>query len=379
MTASAIQHPGEVRWETRLMAVLAAVLTVFGIASLYGAASFQKNGFGMTLSQLSGAAMGAILLIVAARVDYHRWRSLAWPLMLVTLVMLLIPLLPFTRSISPERHGARRWILFKFFSFQPSELAKFTIVLWTAMLAAKKGEAVRQFKKGVAPFLLITGLTALMILLEPNLSMAFIVALLGGIILFVAGARIGHFLWLGVVGVFSIVWLIMLEPYRMTRVKCFLGLADACGQKSFQIEQSLIGFGSGRIFGVGFGQGQQKLNYLPFAHSDFLFSVIGEEWGFVGVIVLVLLFLLFCWLGFRIARTAADPFGQYLAAGLTAAIGLTAFMHMAVTMKLMPTTGQSLPFMSHGRSNLVVTLLSVGVLINIGRARGRPGKGIDGS
>ena len=147
---------------------------------------------------------------------------------------------------------------------------------------------------------------------------------------------------------------------------------DATTDAGFQIHQSLIGFGSGGVFGTGFGQGQQKLGYLPYAYSDFLFSTIGEEWGFVGVFAVVFLFGLFCWLGFRIARTAADPFGQYLAVGLTATIGLTAFMHMAVSLGLMPTTGLTLPFMSYGRSSQVISLLGTGILINIGRLRGRP-------
>ena len=133
-----------------------------------------------------------------------------------------------------------------------------------------------------------------------------------------------------------------------------------------------MGIGSGRLLGVGFGEGQQKLGYLPYAYSDFLFSTIGEEWGFVGVCAVVALFALFCWLGFRIARTAADPFGQYLAVGLTGVIGLTAFMHMAVSLGLIPTTGLTLPFMSYGRSSQVISLLGTGILINIGRLRGSP-------
>jgi cell division protein FtsW len=218
----------------------------------------------------------------------------------------------------------------------------------------------------------ILGLVSLLILLEPNLSMATLVALLGGLVLFTSGARIGHFILLSSVGVILVFHQIRDAQYRLARVLTFLNPGEATTAGGFQVYQSLVGMGSGGLFGTGFGQGQQKLGYLPYAYSDFLFSTIGEEWGFVGVLVVVSLFALFCWLGFRIARTAADPFGQYLAVGLTATIGLTAFMHMAVSLGLMPTTGLTLPFMSYGRSSQVISLLGTGILINIGRLRGKP-------
>jgi len=220
--------------------------------------------------------------------------------------------------------------------------------------------------------MLILGLVSVLIVLEPNLSMATLVALLGGLVLFTSGAKIGHFLLLAGAGMILVFHQIRDAQYRLARMLTFMNPGDATSDASFQIMQSLVGLGSGRIFGVGFGEGQQKLGYLPYAYSDFLFSTIGEEWGFLGVLVVVSLFSLFCWLGFRIAKTAADPFGQYLAVGLTATIGLTAFMHMAVSVGLMPTTGLTLPFMSYGRSSQVISLLGTGILINIGRLRGRP-------
>ena len=257
-------------------------------------------------------------------------------------------------------------------NFQPSELARLAVVIWCAMLASKKGQQMREFKRGVLPFIMILGLVSLLIFLEPNLSMATLVALLGGLVLFTSGAKIGHFILLAGVSVILVFHQIRDAQYRLARLVTFLNPGDATTEAGFQIHQSLVGIGSGGIFGTGFGQGQQKLGYLPYAYSDFLFSTIGEEWGFLGVLVVVSLFALFCWLGFRIARTAADPFGQYLAVGLTATIGLTAFMHMAVSLGLMPTTGLTLPFMSYGRSSQVISLLATGILINIGRLRGRP-------
>lgn len=367
-----VRQPGELRWETRLLTVVTAVLTVFGIASLYAAAAMAARPFDLFVKQLAGAGLGAVALLIVSRVDYHRWRNLAWPLLLLALAALVVVVLPFTRSIAPSINGARRWIQLGPANFQPSELARFAIVVWTAMLAAKKGEAVRGFKKGVLPFLLIIGVMSFLILIEPNLSMATLVALLGSVVLFTAGAKIGHFLLLGVAALFGGLSLIWAEPYRLQRLKCFLEPCEGGGD--WQLQQALIGFGSGGPLGVGYGHGQLKMNYLPYAHSDFLGATIGEEWGFLGVLVISLLFFIFCWLGFRIAKTAPDPFGQYLATGLTASVALAALLHGAVNLGLMPTTGLALPFMSSGLSALLVALFSVGVLVNIGRSRGRPVK-----
>lgn len=373
MAAPAVRHPGELRWETRLLAVLVLTLLVFGVASVYGAASYQTRGGGLTiaLSQMSGALLGGVLLVLVARVDYRIWQRLAWPLLLVTLLLLLLPVLPFTYAIAPVRNGARRWVELGPVRLQPSELARLAVVVWCAMLAAKKGEAVRGFKKGVLPFLVVLGTVSGLILLQPNMSMATLVALCGAMVLFAAGAKLGHFLLLGLAVALLGVQAVLMAPYRLKRVLAFIDPAQVGAEARYQIEQSIIGVGAGRVVGVGFGEGQQKF-HLPYAYSDFLFSTIAEEWGFVGVALVILLFGLFCWVGFRIARTAVDPFGQYLAAGLTSAVGLTAFLHMAVSLGLMPTTGLTLPFMSFGRSSLVISLVGVGILISVGRQRGRP-------
>jgi cell division protein FtsW len=372
-----IIHPGDFKWETRLLLIVTAALVVFGLASMYGASSVVAGGRGVAgssfaLRQLSGAVAGALLLVVAARVDYHVWRAMAWPILLGTIVVLLILVLPFTTGFTPASHGARRWVRLGMISFQPSEVARLAIVIWCAMLAAKKGPQVRRFKKGVLPFLVIIGLVSGLIVLEPDLSMATLVALLGGIVLFTAGAKIGHFLLLGMGGILLVFHQIRDVQYRLARLATFLNPGEGSSDAAMQIQQSLIGMGSGRIIGVGFGEGHQKLGFLPLAYSDFLFSTIGEEWGFLGVLLVVLLFVLFAWLGFRIARTAPDPFGRYLAAGLTASVVVTATMHMAVTLGLMPTTGLTLPFMSHGRTSLVIALFGTGILINVGARRGRP-------
>src|SRR5437870_3001142 len=256
----------ERRWETRLLALLAAVLVVFGLVAVYGASSLVTTpagdvGAGFALRQLFGAIAGGIVATVVARSDYHRWQRAAWPLLAATALLLAV---------------------------------------------------------GSAPLLFSA----------------------------VASAQ-----------------------YRLARVLTFLNPGSAPAEATWQVHQSLVGIGAGKLLGVGLGQGQQKLGYLPYAYSDFIFSTIGEEWGFLGVLAIVVLFGTFMWVGFRIARSARDAFGQLLAVGLTALIGFAALLHIAVSLGLLPATGITLPFISYGRSSLFVALVATGVLASVGRGR----------
>ncbi len=363
-------------WETRLLALATAVLVVFGIAAVYGASSIVavqngESGSAFALRQLLGATLGAVGMWLAARLDYHLWQRYAWPLLGIVALTLLIVLLPFADPIVVERNGARRGSLL---SFQPAEFAKFAVVAWTAMLATKKGDRIREIKRGVLPFIVIVGPMALLILFEPALSNAVLVCLLAGIVLFTAGARVGHFILLALIAL-PIVWReIVTVQYRLQRMLTFLSPGSDYLESSWQIKQSLTGMGAGRVFGVGFGEGLQKLGYLPYAYSDFVFSTIGEEWGFVGVALLLAVFATFVGIGLRISRLAPDRFGALLGTGLTALVGVTALMHMAVTLGVVPTTGLPLPLISYGRSNLIVSLVATGVLVNIGESRMRPRK-----
>ncbi len=360
-------------WESRLLGLIAATLVVFGIAAVYGASSIHaiqegRPGTYYAMRQLIWTVLGVTVLLVAARLDYRLWRRHAWVLLGVAAVLLIVPLLPFTRGIAPEVNGARRWIDMGAFFLQPSELAKLAVVVWTAMLAVKKGPALREFKKGLLPFLVIMLLLAGLIVLEPDLSTATLVVILGGVVLFTAGARIGHFLVLAI-GLILLLWReIVSMQYRVVRMVDFLAAGGDAAEAGWQMQQSLIGMGAGRVIGVGFGEGLQKLGYLPYAHSDFIFSTIGEEWGFLGVTLMLVLLALYLWLGFRIARAAPDSFGMLLATGLTAMIGIAAVLHIGVTLAVVPTTGLPLPFISHGGSNLVVSLLATGIIISVARA-----------
>lgn len=359
-------------WESRLLVLITAVLVVFGLAAVYSASSdlVEKGhvlGTTRVLDQLVGALAGALLLLLASRVNLDRVRALSWPIIGVTGFLLLVLLLPFAHGIAPRINGARRWLVLGV-SIQVSEIAKLAVVIWTAMLCAKKGTEVRRLTKGLLPVLAVVGPIGLLIFLEPDLSVAVTVVLIAMIVLFAAGARIGHFILLGVAAL-PIIWTqIETVQYRLMRMTAFLdpGGSDRMVD-NYQISQSLIGVGAGGAFGTGFGQGQQKLGFLPYPYSDFIFATIAEEWGFVfGVVFLVAMYTAFVFIAVRLAKAAGDPFRQLLGIGCAVMIGSDAFLHMAVGVGIVPTTGLVLPFISYGRSGLIVAMIATGLLINLG-------------
>jgi cell division protein FtsW len=317
-----------------------------------------------------GVAMGIVGFALAAKIDAERWRPWAWPLMWVTILLMLIPVLPFTGPIAPRINGSRRWV-YTGFAFQSSELAKMTVVVWTAMLVVKKGARLRRLTKGLLPFLVVVGVLDVLAVLEPDLSTAMMFTLLMGIVLFAGGVRIGHFVILGILAI-PILWHeVEKMQYALLRVTSFLDPGSAPAEAGHQLKQSLIAVGSGGGFGVGFGQGRQQLGFVPYPYSDFIGSNVGEEWGFVGMLALTTAFALYTWLGFRIASRARSPFLQLLAIGLTTITSITAFLHIGVVIGLLPTTGLTLPFFSYGRSNLVISFVMTGLLANIGSERVR--------
>jgi cell division protein FtsW len=301
-------------------------------------------------------------------VNLERVRQLAWPFVLTTMVLLLVLVMPGTSAIAPRINGARRWLDIGV-SIQVSELAKLAVVIWTAMLCARKGTEVRRLSKGLLPILTVVGPIAALIMLQPDLSTAVSIPLLAMLVLFVAGARIGHFILLGILTV-PILWRqIESAQYALLRLTTFLDPGTDRLAGSYQIDQALIGVGSGGLLGVGFGQGHQKLGFLPYPYSDFIFATIAEEWGFLGVLLLVGLYLGYVLIALRLARAAGDPFRQLLGVGLAVMVGSDAFLHMAVGVGLVPTTGLVLPFISYGRSGLITAMIATGLLINLGSRR----------
>jgi len=360
-------------WEARLLVLITAVLVVVGLTSVYSASSAlvergRAVGSARVMVQAAGALLGGLLLIVAARVNLEQVRRFAWPLIIISGLLLLVLVMPGTGRIAPRINGSRRWLDIGM-SIQVSELAKLAVVVWTAMLCAKKGTEVRRLSKGLLPVLVVVGPIAVLIALQPDLSTAVWIPMLAMLILFVAGARIGHFILLAILAVPALWRHIESAQYAVLRLTAFLDPGTDRLGGSYQIDQALLGVGSGGLLGVGFGEGHQKLGFLPYPYSDFIFATIAEEWGFIGVLLIVALYLTWVLVALRLARAAGDPFRQLLGVGLAVMVGSDAFLHMAVCVGLVPTTGLVLPFVSYGRSGLITAMIATGLLINLGSRR----------
>jgi len=360
------------RWrigiEGRVLVVLMWVLLTIGLATVYSASSITADQMGrghayFLIRQLTGVIAGLVVFAVAAKVDAERWYGWAWPLMILSLILLTIVILPGTESIAPRINGSRRFLVGG--SFQPSELGKLAVIVWTAMLLVKKGAMMRRLTKGLLPFLVVLGALNVLVALEPDLSVALMYTLIMGIVLFAGGVRIGHFVAL-VILVIPLAWQqIERLNYVLLRMVSFFDPGSGLAETGYQQTQSLIAVGSGGAVGVGFGEGRQQYGFLPYAYDDFIAGNIGEEWGFVGLVVVIFAFVLYGILGFRIARLARTQFLKLVAIGITATVIITAYLHIGVAIGMLPTTGLTLPFISYGRSNLVMTMLMTGILVNI--------------
>jgi cell division protein FtsW len=359
--------------EARGLVLVSAVLTAWGLAVLYSASAFvamqdHGNSAYFLIRQLGGVGAGILVFAVAAKVDAERFRGWAWPIMWFTIVaMLAVLVLP--TSIAPVRHGSRRFLFGA--SLQPSEFGKLAIVVWVSMLIVKKGETLKRLSKGLVPFLVVIGVLDLLAALEPDLSVSMLYTLLMALLLFVGGARLSHFIALGAMCLPLGFAKIEKFGYALWRITAFLHPGNAPEAVSYQLQQSLIAVGSGGLTGRGFGEGMQQTHFVPFPYDDFIGATVGEEWGFLGIAGITIAFGLYALLGFRIARQARTPFLQLVAVGLTFTTVLTAFLHIGVVIGLLPTTGLTLPFVSYGRSNLVLTMLFTGILVNIGSVRER--------
>lgn len=340
------------------------IVMVFSASSVYAYYNYDGDSYYVLKRQLAWAFLGLIAMTFMANYKYHRLQKFAVPLLIVSGILLLLVFVP---GIGIKVNDSLRWIGTKSMRLQPSELAKISIIIFLASGLSKRKDVLKYFVKGLLPYLTVVGAIAGLILIEPHLSSAAIIVIVGAVILFVAGAKISHFLGLSVLGLAAIATAIAIEPYRLDRIQTYMNpWLDRLGE-GYQITQSLMAIGSGGLVGLGLGMSRQKQLYLPEAHNDFVFSIIGEELGFLGATMVILLFLIFIWKGIKVAVHAPDMFGSLLATGITSLIAIQAMINIAVVTASIPNTGQPLPFFSYGGSSMVFLLASVGILLNISR------------
>jgi cell division protein FtsW len=353
-----------------LLAAVVVGLVAFGVVMVFSASAvyasqIHGSGHHFLARQAVFAAIGLALLLVAARVDYHRYRALTYPILGTAVLLLLVVALGFGRSAG----GASRWIQLGPVNIQPSEVAKLALILWLAYSLSRKAERIRTFSVGFLPHVLMAGLLMLLCLEQPDFGSAVMIGLLTFVMMFAAGAKTGYIL-LAVLAAAPVGWaLIASSPYRMRRIQAFLEPFEHRYDVGYQIAESLMSFGAGGPTGAGIGDSRQKLFFLPEAHTDFISAIIGEELGFVGMVVLIAAFILVVVRGMRAAFRAPDDYGTWLAVGITTFIGLQAFTNLAVAMGMLPTKGLVLPFISYGGSSLLVNCVAAGILLNVSRPR----------
>jgi cell division protein FtsW len=368
MAAEARTRSGDRRGRPDYILVLAvAGLLIIGLMMVYSATfdwSYQayQSSFHIASRQFLWVGAGIIVLVVFAVVPYDRWRQLAVPIMGGALLLLILVLF-----VGDERFGARR----SFFdgSIQPSELAKLAMVIYVAAWLASKGEQIRDVTYGLIPFAVLIGVVAGLVVVQPDVGTAVLIVLTALAMFFFAGADIFQLAVGGVVSGITFLVLINQLPHARQRVDEYLAVWHDPTLVGYHIQQALIALGSGGLFGVGLGQGQQKLGYLPTPHTDSIFAVLGEELGFVGCMIVLGLFSLLAYRGFKIALEASDGFAALLACGITCWLTFHALVNVAVVTGLIPFTGVALPFISSGGSAMVVSLGGVGLLLSISRGR----------
>ena len=352
------------------LALILALLMMCGLLTLFSATYYKAVDQGDALlevkKQLIGVGLGAFLMFLTSRIPYSFWQKPRVVMLALTgsfalLVLVLIP------GIGVYVNGSRRWLNITGLSFQPSELAKIASVMYLASTLSFRLKQVERLWTGILPLLVIPAAMFLLILQQPNLSTAGSIMIVAVLMMLLAGAKWKHLSLMGVAGLavgFAYAWV---EPYRRERLLSFRNPFAQMSDEGYQLSQSLIAIGSGGLFGRGLGQGRQKFSYLPYPESDFIFAIIGEDFGLFGCCVVILLFVAFAVAGMRIALNCQDRYGCLLAAGITAMISVQAFINIGVVVGILPTTGLPLPFFSAGGTSISLLMAAVGILFNISR------------
>jgi cell division protein FtsW len=349
------------------IAVLVGVLCVFGLIMVGSASPVISLGlygspWAILIRQSLWMGVGGCALAVFARIDYRKWRKIRAPLVVVTIGLLVVVLVP---HLGVSAGGSSRWLGFGLVQLQPSELMKLALAVFAADLLARRADPSTDPKMIIVPVLAVLGISGILILKQPDMGTALVLSCIAFGILFMGGVPMGPIMKvLGVFAVFAVV-IGLADPYRRDRILSFLNPGANKSGTGYQVWQSLIGLGSGHLFGLGLGGGRQKWGLLPNAHTDFIFSVVGEELGLVGAIVLLGLFFALAWFGLRAATRAPDRFGSLLAVGITTWITSQAVINIGAVIGVLPVTGIPLPFISFGGSSLIITMAAVGILLNI--------------
>ena len=348
--------------------VVTVLLVGFGILMVYSASSYSAqinygNKYYYMFKQMIGALLGFMAMFALTFIDYHFLRKIRYIILAVSYVLLVLVFIP---GVGVENYGARRWINLPFFTLQASEISKFAFIIFTASYMAKNHEKMTKFT-GLLPILAVGLSTCVLIIAEPNMSITICTGLLMFAMMFVGGARIKHFIIIAVPLVIAVVVLILIEPYRLSRLMAFLDPWKSPLGEGFQLIQSLYSLGSGGFFGLGLFNSRQKYLFLPFSESDFIFSIIGEELGLFGCLVVMGAYVFLIYRAIKIAQQSTDRFGCYLASGIAAIIAIQVLVNIAVVTGSIPPTGLPLPFISAGSSSLIVFCASIGILQSVAR------------
>lgn len=340
------------------------LIMVYSASAIWATYKFEGDSFYFVKRQMLFAFVGVIAMFFIMNVDYWTWRTWSKVIIIVCFILLVIVLVP---GIGMARNGSRSWIGVGAFSIQPSEFMKLAMIAFLAKFLSERQKLITSFKKGLLPSLGMVFLAFGLIMLQPDLGTGTVMIGTCIVMIFISGARVSHFILLGLIGVAGFVGLILSAPYRMKRITSFLDPWEDPLGSGFQIIQSLYAIGPGGLFGLGLGQSRQKFFYLPEPQTDFIFAILSEELGFIGGTLVILLFALLLWRGIRIALGAPDLYGSLIAVGIIAMVAIQVMINIGVVIGLMPVTGITLPFLSYGGSSLTLMLIAIGVLLNISR------------
>lgn len=351
-----------------ILLLLAGLLILF--SATYYTAQDKGSPLGEVFKQLFGIGLGTAAMLVTSRIPYRFWRNYRVVIagLCASAVLLVLVIIP---GIGVYINGSRRWLSLAGVSFQPSELAKMAVVLYMAATLSSGKRDVHKLIFGIVPMLLVPGVMFLLILEQPNLSTAGSILIVSFLMIVMDGARWQHILLMLAGGLAVGGFYAWSAPYRRERLLSFTNPFAKMHDEGYQLSQSLIAFGSGGVFGMGLGLGRQKYAYLPYPESDFIFAIVGEDFGLVGCVAVIALFVAFLVAGMRVAIACRDRFGALLAAGITCSISVQAFLNMGVVIGILPTTGLPLPFFSAGGTSVSITMAAVGVLLNISRTAGK--------